>query len=74
MPGAHHAQCQGNLWILDRDWIDFASYDPAYSAPYDLFIERQHRDEIFIKQLEKEVKLFLAEVNVALRSIQQKYH
>lgn len=73
MPSDHHAQTQGNLWILDRKWIDFCSYDPGLPSPYNLHIERHHRDESFIKHLEKEVKLFLAEVAVALRDIQQKY-
>lgn len=72
MPEDHTAQTQGNLWILEREWIDFCSYDPAFDSPYNLHIERHYRDESFIKHLEKEVKRFLAEVNVALKSIKQK--
>lgn len=72
MPGDHVPQTQGNLWILEREWIDFCSYDPAFDSPYNLHIERHYRDEAFIKHLEKEVKTFLAEVNVAMRDIKQK--
>lgn len=69
MPDDHTAQVQGNLWILERDWIDFCSYDPAFAAPYNLHIERFYRDESFIKHMEREVKRFLAEVNVELKAI-----
>lgn len=73
MPDDHFSQVQGNLWILDRKWIDFCSYEPELPSPYNLHIQRFHRDESFIKHLEKEVKLFLAEVAVAVKDIQKKY-
>ena len=28
MPTSHIPQVQGNLWITDRKWCDFISYDP----------------------------------------------
>lgn len=73
MPHEHYPQTQGNLWVMERKWIDFGSYDPSMPSPYSLYIERHHRDESFIKHLEKEVKLFLAEVAVAVKDIQKKY-
>lgn len=72
MPADHVAQTQGNLWILERKWIDFCSYDVDMPSPYNLHIERHHRDEAFIRRLEKEVKTFLAEVNIAVKKIQSK--
>src|SRR6185312_8191995 len=27
-PPEHKAQCQGNLWIAEREWIDLAIYWP----------------------------------------------
>lgn len=74
MPADHMAQCQGNLWILEREWIKYCSYDPAFDSPYDLYIEHVERDERFIKHLEREVKAFLAEVAIAVRDIKQKYN
>lgn len=71
MPEGHEPQTQGNLWVLARCWIDYCSYDPAFSSPYNLYIQRFERNEVFIKHLEREVKKFLAEVNVALRDIQK---
>lgn len=74
MPDDHVPQVQGNLWVLERAWLDFCSYDVQFPAPFNLYIQRLERDEAFIKHIEKEVKLFLAEVNIALRSIQKMYH
>lgn len=34
MPEDHEPQTQGNLWVMERDWIDFCSYDPAFASPY----------------------------------------
>jgi len=70
MPGMHDAQLQGNAWILERKWGMFLSYDPAFTAPHDLYMQRVERDDRFIKHLEGEVKKFLAEVAVAVRDIQ----
>lgn len=73
MPEDHYPQVQGNLWVLERQWLDFCSYDAEYPSPYNLYIQRFARDDRFITMLGKEVKLFLAEVNVALRDVQQKH-
>lgn len=74
MPEEHKPQTQGNLWVLEREWIDFLSFDPSAPAPLNLYIERFTRDEDYIKVLEKEVKLFLAEVAIAVKEIKTKYH
>jgi hypothetical protein len=74
MPEEHYWQVVGNIWILGRKWLDFASYDPAYKAPYDLYVQRFERDETAIKHLEVEVKKFLAEVAIAVKDIKSKYH
>lgn len=70
MPDAHHWQVQGNCWVLELDWVDFLSYDPAFPAPHDLFIQHVKRNERDIKFLQQEVKKFLAEVQVACNEIQ----
>lgn len=74
MPDGHTAQTQGNLWILEREWIDFGSFDVGQPSPYNLYRQRFYRDEAFIKNLEREVKKFLAEVNVELKALKGKYH
>lgn len=70
MPDAHHWQTQGNLWVLELEVLHFISYDPAFQVPHDLHIEQINRRESDIKELQHQVKLFLAEVNTATQDIQ----
>ena len=58
LPPEHKAQCQGGLWVVEREWIDFVSYWP--SLP--LFVKRIHRDEAYIAEIEKAVDQFNAEL------------
>lgn len=51
MPLGHRDQVQGNLWLTDRKWLDFISYDPRMSSPkLRLFVVRIHRDDDYIKE------------------------
>lgn len=59
IPEEHIAQCQGNLWITGRQWVDFMSYDPRMKkSGKDLFVIRQDRDQEYIDQLAKRVVEF----------------
>lgn len=58
LPPEHKAQCQGGLWVAEREWIDFVSYWP--SLP--LFVKRVHRDEAYIAEIAAAVSQFNAEL------------
>lgn len=65
MPEQHMAQVQGQMWVLGLEWIDFCSYDPRMQNGADhlkLYRQRIPRDAIYIKELERQVLSFLAEV------------
>ncbi len=53
-PPEHKAQCQGALWVAERQWIDIAVYWPKMP----LFIKRAVRDDIYIKQISEAVDKF----------------
>ena len=53
----HYHQIQQNMCINKTDWCDFISYDPRHEA-LPIFIERFHRDEKYIQEME--YKLVLA--------------
>jgi hypothetical protein len=53
-PSEYKAQCQGNLWIAEREWIDIICYWPKFPS----LIKRAYRDEHFIKQMADEIELF----------------
>ncbi|MBD1602413.1 lambda exonuclease family protein [Pseudomonas typographi] len=54
IPKEHVAQCQGGLWVSEREWIDFICYWPGMP----MFIKRAYRDEALIRKLADRVKTF----------------
>lgn len=54
VPKDHIAQCQGGLWLSEREWIDFVSFWPGMP----LFIKRMYRDEAYIRKLSQRMKDF----------------
>jgi hypothetical protein len=59
VPTTHMAQLQGQLWVAEREWVDFMSYCKKMPP----FIKRVYRDESYIKQLETAVRIFNDELN-----------
>lgn len=57
-PPEHVAQCQGNLWVAQREWIDLCVYWPKMP----LVCHRVHRDEAYIDKLARAVDLFNEEL------------
>jgi hypothetical protein len=57
-PSEHRCQCQGALWVCERDWIDIACYWPKLP----LFVKRSFRDEAFIRDLSQAVDDFNSEL------------
>lgn len=66
-PSEHKAQIQGSMWITGWDDWDFCSYCPDMRDDrHRLYIYTVKRDDAYIKTLEAEVRLFLADVDRAL--------
>lgn len=57
-PPEHKAQCQGALWIAEREWIDLACYWPKLP----LFVKRAYRDDGYIATLAGAVNRFNEEL------------
>jgi YqaJ-like viral recombinase domain len=57
-PPEHKAQCQGALWVTERDEIDIAIYWPKLR----MFEARATRDEDYIQNLSDEVDRFNEEL------------
>ena len=53
-PPEHKAQCQGALWVAEREWVDLAIYWPDLP----LFVSRAFRDEAYIAELASAVDQF----------------
>lgn len=57
-PPEHKAQCQGALWVAEREWVDIAVYWPKLP----LFVKRAYRDEAYIAKLSSAVDQFNEEL------------
>lgn len=64
-PPEHKAQCQGGLWIAEREFVDIAVYWPKLP----LFIKRAYRDEAYIKSLSIAVDAFNEELTETVERI-----
>ncbi|MCP1319366.1 lambda exonuclease family protein [Halomonas sp. 707B3] len=58
IPDEHMPQCQGGLWVSEREWIDFVSYWPGMP----LFVKRAYRDEALIRTIAERVEAFHEEM------------
>jgi hypothetical protein len=65
VPSEHRAQCQGQLWISGRQWVDFVSYWPGLP----LFVKRLYRDEMYIAKLRESVDSFNNELREIVASV-----
>ena len=64
------------LWQMactQRAWCDFASFDPRLPEAMRLHVQRIHRDDVAIAEMEREVAAFLGEVDAAVAELQATY-
>jgi len=59
--------CTGGLWV------DFVSFDPRLPESMQLFVRRVPRIDAAIRELESEVKIFLAELDQKVNALRAKY-
>ena len=57
-PPEHKAQCQGGLWVAEREWIDLTVYWPKMPG----LTIRSYRDEPYIRDLAAAVEKFNSEL------------
>lgn len=67
IPSEHVAQCQGNLLVTGRDFVDFTSHCPRLP----LFVKRAYRDEPYIKNLASEIERFNDELAVTVDRVRR---
>jgi hypothetical protein len=66
IPAEYFPQVQGVMWVLDRDWCDYISYDPRFPPHLQLYVHRVMRDDPYISNMKNEVLKFLEEVETAV--------
>ena len=63
VPAKYVTQMMWQMAVTERQWCDFVSFNPTFPPHLQLFVQRVHRDEAMISELEKEVLAFLADVD-----------
>jgi putative phage-type endonuclease len=66
-------QMQWQMACTGRDWCDFISFDPRMPEEMRMVVQRVPRDELQIGALEREVELFIAEVDDTLKQLRLQY-
>lgn len=64
-PPEHKAQCQGALWVAEREWIDLIVYWPGMPR----FVKRAHRDDAYIATLARAVEAFNVELAMTVNKL-----
>ena len=68
---AHDAQIQGGMWVTEREWWDFITYDPRANPLESLGLAhiRVYRDEAFIDTLQSAVRNFRERLEEAIETL-----
>lgn len=61
VPPEHIQQIQSSIWMSNREWWDFCSFDPRLPQR-PIFIKRAYRDEKKIVEIEANVQQFIEEM------------
>jgi hypothetical protein len=69
----YELQMYWQMACTGRQWCDFVSFNPELPEDMQLFIKRLHRNEDTIAKLEREVRIFLEEVDETVRELENKF-
>jgi len=72
VPTRYNIQMQWQMACTGRKWCDFVSFDPRMPEGMQIFIKRVERDDVLISELEKEVTIFLSEIDTKIVQLKEK--
>lgn len=70
VPAKYVTQMMWQMAATERNWCDYVSFNPTFPPHLQLFVQRVHRDEAMISELEREVLAFLADVDRKVTQLQ----
>lgn len=73
VPDKYVLQMQWQMACTGRKWCDFVSFDPRMPESMKLFIKRIERDDKRIGELERDVELFLREIDTKVNALRSTY-
>lgn len=66
-------QMMWQMACTGAQWCDFVSYDPRFPSSMSMYRERIERDDAYIERLEKEVVLFLRELDTKEQKLRERF-
>jgi hypothetical protein len=69
VPSKYEPQLVSEMEVCERDWSDFVSYCPAFPAPINLFVVRQHRNPARAREVLAEITQFNREVDEIIEKL-----
>lgn len=73
IPEKYVLQMMWQMTVTNRQWCDFVSFDPRLPEEMRLFVKRVERDESECGRLEREVEIFLGEVDDTIKRLRNQY-
>lgn len=73
IPSKYVIQMQWAMACSGRDWCDYVSFDPRVPENMRIHMERVHRDDKHIAELEGQVRQFLDELRIKLVELTARY-
>jgi putative phage-type endonuclease len=74
VPSKYIPQMQWQMACTQRKWCDFVSFDPRMPEGLQLFIQRVDFDVEYVKMLEAEITVFLAELETKIEKLNERKH
>lgn len=63
------AQIQMQLWVTERKWCDFVSFDPRLECKAGYLQQRVYRDEEYIEEMKRKVYAFVEKMNTLIEQL-----
>ena len=68
----YKAQIQMQLWVTERQWCDFVSFDPRLDCDAGYLQQRVERDEKYIEEMKTKVYAFVEKMNELIEQLTTK--
>ena len=68
----YKAQIQMQLWVTEREWCDFLSFDPRLDCEAGYLQQRVFRDEEYIEEMKTKVYAFVEKMNEIIEQLTTK--
>jgi len=65
----YKAQIQMQLWVTERKWCDFVSFDPRLDCAAGYLQQRVERDEEYIEDMKTKVYAFVEKMNLLIEQL-----